>query len=91
MRYIYILECSDTSLYTGITTDIHRRVQEHNSSSFGAKYTKARRPVRLVRSQEAENRSHASKLELFVKKKTKNKKKELIEKNMSVTLPEITT
>ena len=76
--YVYILKCSDTTLYTGITTDIKRRVQEHNSSEKGAKYTKLRRPVELVYSEEAEDRSSASKREYVIKKLTRNEKLELI-------------
>ena len=45
--FVYILKCSDNTLYTGITTDIERRIKEHNSSNKGAKYTKTRRPVKL--------------------------------------------
>ena len=45
--FIYVLECSDGSLYTGITKDIVKRLEEHNTSNKGAKYTKARRPVKL--------------------------------------------
>lgn len=76
--YVYILKCSDTTLYTGITTDITRRVQEHNSSEKGAKYTKLRRPVELVYSEEAEDRSSASKREYAIKKLTRSEKLELI-------------
>ena len=46
--YVYILKCSDNSLYTGITKDLERRVDEHNSGREAAKYTRARRPVKLV-------------------------------------------
>jgi len=73
--YLYILQCSDDTLYTGITTDLERRVEEHNSSDKGAKYTRARRPVTLVYSEEYENRSEASKREYFVKKKMSRKDK----------------
>lgn len=49
MRWtVYMVRCKDGSLYTGITTDLHRRLQEHNSSKKGAKYTRSRRPVSLV-------------------------------------------
>ena len=48
MYFVYILECADGTLYTGITTDLERRLDEHNNSSKGAKYTRARRPVVLV-------------------------------------------
>jgi len=46
--FVYIVECNDKTLYTGITTDLERRIKEHNYSSKGAKYTSKRRPVRMV-------------------------------------------
>jgi putative endonuclease len=67
MYYVYMLECADGTLYTGITTDLERRVEEHNSSDKGAKYTRARRPVRLVYSEVYEDRSRASKREYEIK------------------------
>ena len=76
--FVYILECSDGSLYTGITTDIDKRLIEHNTTSKGAKYTKARRPVKLLYSEPSENRSTASKREYAIKKLTRVKKLELI-------------
>lgn len=80
MYYIYILECADSSLYTGITTDLERRLEEHNSSQLWAKYTSARRPVKLVYFEEVENRSLASKRENEIKKLSKTQKNELIKK-----------
>ena len=76
--FVYILECSDGSLYTGITTDIDKRLIEHNTTSKGAKYTKARRPVKLLYEESSENRSTASKREYAIKKLTRVKKLELI-------------
>ena len=76
--YIYILRCSDDTLYTGITTDIKRRVSEHNDSKKGAKYTKMRRPVELVYSEEAKDRSLALKREHEIKKMSRLKKLELL-------------
>ncbi len=78
MWYTYVLRCADDSLYTGITTDLKRRLSEHNSSNLGAKYTKPRRPVRLVYSAEFENKSEASKEEYRIKKLSKEKKMQLI-------------
>ena len=79
MNYlVYILKCADETLYTGITTDIKRRVEEHNGSQKGAKYTKLRRPVELVYSEESENRSTASKREYAIKKLSRAEKLELI-------------
>ncbi len=80
MYYIYILECADNTFYTGITTDLERRVFEHNSSSLWAKYTKSRRPVKLIYSEKYENRSLASKREIEIKKLSKKQKNELIKK-----------
>ena len=76
--FVYILKCADETLYTGITTDIERRVEEHNSSDKGAKYTKLRRPVELVYSEKSENRSTASKREYVIKKFSRAQKLELI-------------
>ena len=68
MYWLYMLQCKDNSLYTGITTDLARRVKEHNSSKLGAKYTRARRPVKLVYSKEFETRSEALIEEARIKK-----------------------
>ena len=76
--FVYILECSDGSLYTGITKDIEKRLDEHNTSEKGAKYTKARRPVKLMYQETSENRSTASKREYEIKKLTRLKKLKLI-------------
>ena len=61
-----MLRCCDGSLYTGITTDIARRVAEHNSGK-GAKYTRSRRPVELVYQEECDDHSHALRRELEIK------------------------
>lgn len=68
MYYLYILKCADKTLYTGITTNLDRRIKEHNTSKFGAKYTSARRPVKLVYSKKFINRSRAQKEESRIKK-----------------------
>lgn len=80
--FVYILECSDGSLYTGITKDLEKRVKEHNTSTKGAKYTKARRPVKLLYQEASENRSSASKREYAVKKLTRIQKLKLIQQNL---------
>ena len=80
--FVYILECSDGSLYTGITKDIAKRLDEHNSKDTGAKYTKARRPVKLVYQESSKDRSSASKREYEIKKFTRSKKVQLIEKSL---------
>ena len=74
MYFVYMVECSDGTLYTGITTDLERRVDEHNNSVKGAKYTRARRPVILVYSETLENRSDASKREFSIKKMSRKEK-----------------
>jgi putative endonuclease len=76
--FVYILECADQTLYAGITTDLKRRIAEHNNSKLGAKYTSARRPVKLVYSKKFKNRSLASKAEAEIKKLKKSEKLKLI-------------
>ena len=75
--FVYLLECSDSSLYCGITNDLDARVSKHNSGK-GAKYTKTRLPVKLVYSEASENRSTASKREYQIKKLTRTEKLKLI-------------
>jgi putative endonuclease len=77
MYYLYILKCADDTLYTGITTDLARRVDEHNVGIKGAKYTMSRRPVSVVFSKKYTNRSKASKEEARIKKLTRLQKMEL--------------
>jgi len=73
-----MLQCSDDTFYTGITTDIERRLSEHNLSEKGAKYTRARRPVLLVYTAEFSDRSEASKEEYRIKQLTRTEKEKLI-------------
>ena len=80
MYYLYILKCADNTLYTGITTNIERRLKEHNGSNLGAKYTAARRPVELVYQAEFINRSEASKQESTIKNLSRDQKLKLITK-----------
>lgn len=76
-HFIYIIECSDGSWYTGYTTDIARRVAEHNRGE-GAKYTRGRTPVKLIYQESFNSRSNAQKREYEIKKLPRNKKEELI-------------
>lgn len=76
-NYIYILECSDGTLYTGWTNDLEKRVAAHNSGK-GAKYTRARRPCRLVYYEEYETKSEALKREARIKGFSKEQKLKLI-------------
>lgn len=78
MWYIYILLCKDNSYYTGITNNLEKRINTHNKGK-GAKYTKYRLPVTLLKYFEAENKSLASKIEYRIKKLTKKQKTLLIE------------
>lgn len=78
MYFVYILECSDKSLYTWITTDLERRLYEHNNTNKWAKYTKNKRPVKIVYFTSQENRSLATKKELSIKKLSKEEKIKLI-------------
>ena len=75
------MECSDGTLYTGITTDINRRLNQHNSGK-GAKYTSIRRPVKLMSISEFGDRSDASKEEYRIKQLTRKEKFEYILKNV---------
>ncbi len=75
--YVYILRCSDTSLYTGITNNVTERLKEHNSGS-GAKYTRGRRPVTLVYRERRANRSSSLKREAEIKKLERRNKEKLI-------------
>lgn len=77
MYFLYILQCSDKSLYTGITTDIERRFAEHQAGK-GGHYTSSRRVVKIVYTEEHSGRSSASKREAEIKSWTRKKKIELI-------------
>ena len=78
MAYVYILECSDGSLYTGWTNDLKKRLKAHNSGT-ASKYTRARLPVRMVYFEEVESKSAALKREATLKKLSRAQKLSLIE------------
>lgn len=79
MWYVYILRCADNSLYTGITTSISRRLNEHNNcNKKAAKYTRVRRPVNLAYAEQQLNRQEASRREYQLKKYSKEKKELLV-------------
>jgi putative endonuclease len=82
--YVYILKCADDTLYTGITTDVNRRLNEHNKGT-GAKYTKTRLPVVLMAVSEASDRSEASKEEYRIKQLTRKEKLLLIDGNRNTS------
>lgn len=76
---VYIVECADGTYYTGITTNTERRLLEHNYSFKSAKYTRSRRPVRLVYEEDSQDRSTASKREYEIKKMKRKDKIILVE------------
>lgn len=76
--FVYILRCKDGTLYTGITTNIKRRIKEHNGSKRGAKYTRSRRPVKLEAQWVYESRSAALREEARIKKLNRSDKIMLI-------------
>ena len=76
--YMYVVKCSDSTLYTGVTTDISRRLSEHNSGKRGAKYTRSRLPVSLVYWDEHPDRSTAQRYEAAFKRLSRARKVEII-------------
>lgn len=74
-HYFYVLECADQSFYAGYTTNPERREKEHNAG-IGSKYTKARRPVRMIHQESYETRSEAMRAEAAFKKLTRKVKEE---------------
>lgn len=78
MHCVYIIRCADSTLYTGYTTDVERRVQEHNEGT-GAKYTRGRRPVRLTHVEEFDSQSAAQRREYEIKQLSRTEKMELID------------
>lgn len=83
--HVYIIECSDGTLYTGITNDLDRRITAHNDGR-GAKYTKTRRPVRLRFSEPAADRKNASQREYAIKSLRKAEKMRLITPEPLITI-----
>lgn len=83
--YVYMLRCSDGSLYTGWTSNLERRVKAHNSG-HGAKYTRSRTPVTLVYSEEIEDKAAALKREYAIKQLTHKQKENLIDRNILNTI-----
>ena len=77
---VYIVECADGSLYTGVSTDLDRRLRQHNGElKGGAGYTSARRPVRLVWSEAADDRGSAQRREYVVRRLKVGEKRLLVE------------
>ena len=82
--FLYILECADGSLYTGITTDVARRFEEHKTGK-GAHYTRSHKPVRVAYSEPCGNRSDAQKREAEIKKWPSQKKRAMAAKLKNIT------
>ncbi|MCK5027139.1 MAG: GIY-YIG nuclease family protein [Candidatus Pacebacteria bacterium] len=78
MNSVYILKCADGTLYTGSTLDVKKREHEHNELKSGAKYTRARRPVKLVYSERCKNYAKAREREAEIKRMERNEKLQLI-------------
>lgn len=81
-HFVYILQCSDGTLYIGYTNNIKKRLYAHNNLKNGAKYTKSRRPVVLKYSEEFSTLSEALKREVLLKKLTKQQKEEVIKESL---------
>jgi putative endonuclease len=77
---VYMLECNDNSIYTGITNNLEERLKTHQSGN-GAKYLRGRLPIKLVYKENFINRSEATKREIYIKKMSKKDKKNLIDLN----------
>lgn len=81
MYFIYLLRCSDNSLYCGQTKDLERRIKEHNSPDSKSKYTRTRRPVKLIYFEKYKTLNEVLKREFEIKKMRKKEKEALIRKN----------
>jgi putative endonuclease len=84
--HVYIIRCANGTLYTGITTDVSRRFQEHNEmrNRKGSKYLKGKGPLTLAWQHPAQDRSHASKLEYTIKRMNKADKERLVNGELSL-------
>ena len=95
--FVYILRCADHSYYTGITTDLERRVAEHNGIDAasignaklkpGARYTRSRRPVELVYFETSSSRSAAARREYAIKRLSPARKREIVRGSNCATVP----
>ena len=79
--FLYVVQCSDGTLYTGVTTDIERRLREHNGSKRGAKYTRSRRPVKLVYVKDCRDKFEALREEYKFKSLPRKEKLKIIQKD----------
>lgn len=76
--YVYMVRCSDDSLYTGVARDLQQRITQHNTGTRGARYTRGRRPVELVYQERVADRSSAQQREYQIKQLTAAQKRRLI-------------
>lgn len=83
--FVYIVRCSDDTLYTGVAKDLEKRLQQHNHGKEGAKYTRARRPVELVYRETATSRAQAQQREYRIKQLSAVQKRQLITRGGAVT------
>ena len=83
--YVYMLICGDETIYTGITRDPKKRLDEHNSGVNGAKYTRSRRPVSMVYLEELPSRSVAASRECRIKRFSRQQKLRLIQSSFGAT------
>lgn len=84
--YVYMVRCKNNSLYTGWTTDLERRVKEHNNGT-GSKYVRANGPVELVYFEEMSDKIEATKREYQIKQLTKKKKEQLVSQHHNSGIP----
>ncbi len=84
--YLYLLLCADDSLYTGVTRDLKRRLHEHNHTRRGARYTRGRRPVRVVYCETAPSRAAACRREYAIKQLTPQQKLALLHDSTAADL-----
>ncbi len=80
MHIVYILKCDDGTLYTGSTVDLAKRLREHNGLKSGAKYTRSRRPVKVVYREECETLAEVRAREAEIKRMTREEKLKLVRK-----------
>jgi len=80
VHFVYVIECNDGSLYTGYTTDVERRVAEHDAGE-GAKYTRGRTPVELVHVEEFDSKSAAMSREYEIKQFSRRQKLDLVDQS----------
>jgi len=79
--YVYIVKCADGTFYTGVASNLEKRIREHNGELIGgAKYTRSRRPVKLIYKEEYDTHLEAARREIEIKKFPRSKKEKLFNK-----------